>query len=98
MFHSVRKALFRLNNTFRSNDNNNNYIFRSARKRFHDINISSNYDIIPFSYSYRKTYEIIYFVFHFIITQDKKIAVCTREASNYYLFYGVNFLVVVVRT
>jgi hypothetical protein len=31
--------------------------------------------ILRYLYSYHKTYETIYFVFHFIITQDKKIAV-----------------------
>ena len=47
-------------------------MFRSGRKGFHDINISSNYDIISSVYSYRKNYETIYFVFHFIITQYYK--------------------------
>jgi hypothetical protein len=41
--------------------------------------ISSNYDIKTFVFDYRKTYETIYFVFHFVIMQHIKFC---RESVN----------------
>jgi hypothetical protein len=77
-YHLERKVLIRPNNAFRTE---RKIYFRPGRKGFHDINISSDCDITYFVYSYRKNYERIYFVFHFVITQDKKnpCVICGRQ-------------------